>query len=97
MHLLRLFCFLGNAHLRRGVSLNTIVADGGTVAAQPNLPALARIGYSVAGLLLVYLGFTQVESVGLRYFLPLLGGFVLVEGIIGYCVMLAAFGLRRRT
>lgn len=67
------------------------------MAAQVNLPALARIGYSVAGLSLIYLGFTAVESDALRYFLPLLGGFLLVEGIIGYCVLLAAFGLRRRT
>jgi len=67
------------------------------VAAQPNLPILARIGYSVAGLLLVYLGFTSVESAALRYLLPLLGGVVLVEGIIGYCVLMAVFGLRRRT
>ena len=65
--------------------------------ARPNLPVLARIGYSVTGLLLVYLGFTSVESAALRFFLPLLGGFVLVEGIIGYCVLMAIFGLRRRT
>lgn len=67
------------------------------MAAQANLPAPARIGYSVAGLALIYLGFTAVESDALRYFLPLLGGFLLVEGIIGYCVLMAAFGLRRRT
>jgi len=52
------------------------------VAAQANLPAVARIGYSVAGLALIYAGFTAVESDVLRYFLPLVGGFVLVEGII---------------
>jgi len=56
--------------------------EGGTVAAQANLPAVARIGYSVAGLALIYAGFTAVESDVLRYFLPLVGGFVLVEGII---------------
>ena len=67
------------------------------MAAQANLPVLARIGYSVAGLALIYLGFTAVESDALRYFLPLLGGFLLVEGIIGYCVLMAVFGLRRRT
>ena len=67
------------------------------MAAQANLPVPARIAYSVAGLALIYLGFTAVESDALRYFLPLLGGFVLVEGIIGYCVLFAAFGLRRKT
>ena len=67
------------------------------MAAQPNLPAAARVGYSFVGLVAIYLGFATVESTGLKYFLPLLGGFLLVEGIIGYCVLVAAFGLRRRT
>ena len=66
------------------------------MTAQTNLPASARVGYGLAGLVLIYLGFAAVESGTLRYLLPLLGGVLLVEGIIGYCVLVAAFGLRRR-
>jgi hypothetical protein len=58
---------------------------------------MTRAGYSLAGLVLIYVGFTAVESATLRYFLPVLGGVLLVEGIIGYCVLVAAFGLRRKT
>lgn len=67
------------------------------MAAQANLTTMARAGYSLAGLILIYVGFTAVESAALRYFLPVLGGILLVEGIIGCCVLVAAFGLRRKT
>lgn len=66
------------------------------MAAQANLTTALRVGYSLAGLVLIYSGFFVVESAALRYFLPLLGGVLLVEGIIGYCILAAAFGLRRR-
>lgn len=66
------------------------------MAAQPNLPAGGRIAYAVAGVLLIGWGFGGADSGWARYLLPVLGGFLLVEGIIGYCVILAALGVNRK-
>ncbi len=66
--------------------------------AEPNLSTRFRIGYVVAGLLLMAWGFFWTQKGWWHYLAPVLGGIVLVEGLIGYCVLCAAFGIGvRRT
>ncbi|MCL6480638.1 MAG: DUF2892 domain-containing protein [Firmicutes bacterium] len=61
--------------------------------AEPNLSTRFRIGYVVAGLLLMAWGFFWTQKGWWHYLAPVLGGIVLVEGLIGYCVLCAAFGI----
>ena len=66
------------------------------MAAEPNLPGALRVAYALAGLALVWWGLFQTESDWLHYLLPVLGGMLVVEGSIGFCVACAAFGLGKK-
>jgi hypothetical protein len=66
------------------------------MAAQPNLSTRFRIGYVMVGLLLMAWGFFWTHKGWWHYLAPVLGGIVLVEGLIGYCVLCAAFGIGTR-
>jgi len=67
------------------------------MAAQPNLSVAARLGYAAGGSALIAWGFWGTDGGLARYILPSLGGIVLVEGIIGYCMLCAALGVRKKT
>lgn len=75
-------------------SSHTIPRDA--MAAQPNLPHFARFAYVIAGAALVWWGFFRTDSDWLHYLLPILGGILLIEGIIGYCMACAAFGIGKK-
>ncbi len=64
--------------------------------AQPNLTGLIRLLYIVVGLLLIAWGFFWTQRGWWHYLAPVLGGIVLIEGLIGYCVLRAIFGLGPR-
>ncbi len=66
------------------------------MAAQPNLNGLARGAYTAVGAALIAWGFFGTDAEWMRYLLPVLGGILLVEGIIGYCTICAAFGLGKK-
>lgn len=66
------------------------------MAARPNLSGAARFGYALAGYALIAVGFAVMEpGSAWFYVLPLLGGFLAVEGTIGFSVLVAAFGPKR--
>ena len=67
------------------------------MAAQPNLPNVASFGYAVAGAGLIAWGFFGVDHGWAMYALGALGGVLLIEGIIGYCVACAALGLGKKS
>ena len=64
------------------------------MALQPNLHGMLRFGYVVAGLAMMGWGFFGASSGFGHYFWPILGAFVLVEGLIGFCVLRQMFGLK---
>lgn len=66
------------------------------LATQPNLTGIPRAAYVVVGIVLMAWGFFGVEAGWWRALLPVVGAFVLTEGLIGYCVIRGAFGFGPR-
>lgn len=69
---------------------------GTSLSAQPNLHGIGRFFYTLVGAILIGYGFFGVEAQWAHYLLPSLGGVFLVEGLIGYSVVAAAMGIRKR-
>jgi hypothetical protein len=67
------------------------------MAAQPNIRVPTRAVLALVGLAMMAWGFFGTDSETVRYVLALLGGYVLVEAIIGYSLIVAARGPRRET
>ena len=64
--------------------------------AQPNLGGIARVVYAGAGAALIAWGLLGTDTAWMHYLLPILGGILLIEGIIGYCMACAAFGIGKK-
>ena len=62
------------------------------MALQPNLHGIPRFGYVVAGVLMLGWGFFFADPGFGHYFWPILGAVVLIEGLIGFCVLRQMFG-----
>ena len=62
------------------------------MAAQPNLHGLGRGVYTAVGAVLILYGFFGVDAEWARYGLPIVGGILLTEGVIGYSMVAAALG-----
>jgi hypothetical protein len=68
------------------------------VEARPNLNGAARFWYALAGYALIAVGFALMEPDSTWfYILPILGGVVAIEGMIGFSVVLAVLGGKRET
>lgn len=67
------------------------------MAAQTNLPNVARIVYAAFGVGLIAWGFLGLDPGWGMYALTILGAIILVEGIIGYCMACAALGLGKKS
>ncbi|MGH9814927.1 MAG: YgaP family membrane protein [Candidatus Acidiferrales bacterium] len=55
------------------------------MAAQPNIGMLHRMIYVAAGLGLMWLGFTVVNTAWLRMAMPIGGAILVIQGFIGWC------------
>lgn len=60
---------------------------------QPNLRGLLRLGYIVAGALLVAWGLFYADPGSGRLVGCIVGAVALIEGLIGYCALCAMLGL----
>lgn len=68
------------------------------MAAQPNLSGAARFLCALAGYALIAVGFAAMEPGSVWFYaLPVLGGILAVEGMIGYSVVVAVVGPKRET
>ncbi len=56
----------------------------GDLPAQPNLNTISRLGYFVAGLVLITVGILRTDADWLRTVLGLGGTILTIEGLIGY-------------
>lgn len=63
------------------------------MAVQPNLQGMLRFGYVVVGLAMMIWGFFFSGPGFGHFFWPIFGAVVLVEGLIGFCVVRQMFGL----
>ena len=63
------------------------------MALQPNLHGIPRFGYVVAGLAMMLWGFFFADPGVGHYFWPIAGAVVLIEGIVGFCVLRQMLGL----
>lgn len=66
------------------------------LAAQPNLHGLGRGVYALVGAALILFGFFGVEWDWARYALPVLGGLLLIEGLIGFSILAALMGIGKK-
>ncbi len=62
------------------------------MAALPNLSGFPRFAYVFLGLAALVWGFFGASSPTGRLVWPILGAVVLVEGLIGFCPVVALFG-----
>jgi hypothetical protein len=63
------------------------------VAVRPNLFGFVRFLYALIGFALIAVGFAVMESGSIWfYLLPVFGGILVVEGTIGYSIVVAAVG-----
>lgn len=65
--------------------LHYIARAEDALAAQPNIGLLHRMIYVAAGLALMWLGFTAVQTPWLRVAMPIGGAILLIQGFIGWC------------
>ena len=81
----------------RGGSTKIRPTDGGApLPAKPNLEGMPRFLYVVVGLALMGWGLFGAQTGWMRIAFPWLGAFVLVEGLVGYCVLRGALGIGGR-
>lgn len=80
----------------RGISPETRKGATTPLAANPNLRGIGRGVYTLIGALLILYGFFGVDAPWARYVLPSLGGWLLVEGLIGFSIAGAVLGIGKK-
>ena len=63
------------------------------MALQPNLHGMLRFVYVIVGVAMMIWGFFASDQGFWHFFWPIFGAVVLIEGLIGFCVVRQMFGL----